>query len=66
MNKNEQSHSSAIERHRKRARYIRGYYKLRKIELIHALEAARLVEQASNIFDESMPNDPTPVLQSTP
>ena len=24
---------------------IRGYYKLRKAELIHALEAARLLEQ---------------------
>ena len=45
---------------------IRGYYKLRKAESIHALEAARLVEQKSNIFDESIPNDPTPVLQSTP
>ena len=47
-------------------RGIRGYYKLRKAELIHALEAARLVEQTSNIFDESMPNDPTPALQPTP
>ena len=26
-------------------RCIRGYYKLRKAELIHALEATRLVEQ---------------------
>ena len=26
-------------------RGIRGYYKLRKVELIHALEATRLVEQ---------------------
>ena len=26
-------------------RGIRGYYKLRKAELIHALEAARLVQQ---------------------
>ena len=43
-----------------------GYYKLRKVELIHALEAARLVEQKSNIFDESIPNDPTPGLQPTP
>ena len=32
-------------------RGIRGYYKLREAELIHALEAARLVEQKSNIFD---------------
>ena len=47
-------------------RGIRGYYKLRKAELIHALKAARLVEQTSNIFDESIPNDPTPVLQPTP
>ena len=47
-------------------RDIRGYYKLRKVELIHALEATRLVEQKSNIFDESIPNDPTPVLQPTP
>ena len=42
-------------------RGIRGYYKLRKAELIHALEAARLVKQTSNIFDESIPNDLTPV-----
>ena len=47
-------------------RAIRGYYKLRKAEMIHALEASRLVEQKSNIFDESSPNDPTPVLQPTP
>ena len=26
-------------------RCIRGYYKLRKVEVIHALKAARLVEQ---------------------
>ena len=47
-------------------RGIRDYYKLRKAELIHALETARLVEQTSNIFDESIPNDPTPVIQPTP
>ena len=47
-------------------RGIRGYYKLRKAELIHALEAVRLVEQKSNIFHDSIPNDPTPVLQTTP
>ena len=46
-------------------RGIRGYYKLRKAELIHALAAARLVKQTSNIFDESIRNDPTPVLQPT-
>ena len=47
-------------------RDIRGYYQLRKAELIHALEAARVVEQTNNIFDQSIPNDPTPVLQPTP
>ena len=46
-------------------RGIRDYYKLRKVQLIHALEAARLIEQKSNIFDESIPNDPTPGLQPT-
>ena len=45
---------------------IRGYYKLSKAKLIHALEATKLVEQKSNIFDEPIPNDPTPVLQPTP
>ena len=40
-------------------RGIRGYYKLRKAELIHAFEATRLVEQKSNIFDEPISNDPT-------
>ena len=47
-------------------RGIRGYYKLRKAELIHALEATRLVDQKSNIFYEPIPNDPTLVLQPTP
>ena len=47
-------------------RGVRGYYKLRKAELIQVSEAARLVEQKSNILDEPIPNDPTPVLQSTP
>ena len=42
-------------------RGIRGYYKLRKAELIRILEATKLVEQKSNIFDEPIPNDPTPV-----
>ena len=64
MNKNEQSHSSTIESHRKK-RGIRGYYMLRKAELIYALEAVRLVEQKSNIFHGSISNDPTPVLQPT-
>ena len=47
-------------------RGIKGYYKLRKAELINALEATRLVEQKSSIFDEPIPNNPTPVLQPTP
>ena len=46
-------------------RGIKGYYKLRKAELINALEATRLVEQKSIIFDEPIPNDPSPVLQPT-
>ena len=46
-------------------RGVRGYYKLRKVELIHALEEPRLVEQKSNIFDKPIPNDPIPVLQPT-
>ena len=44
-------------------RGIKGHYKLRKSQLIHVLEATRLVEQKSNIFDEPIPNDPTPILQ---
>ena len=47
-------------------RGVTGYYHLRKAELIHALEAARLVEKKSNIFAEPIPNDPTPVLQPRP
>ena len=47
-------------------RGIRGYYELRKVELIRVLEATRLVEQKINIFDEPIPNVPTPVLQPTP
>ena len=47
-------------------RGIRGYYKLKKVELLHALQAVRVVEQKSNIFDELIPNDPTPILQPTP
>ena len=43
-------------------RGIRGYYKLRKAELIHVLEETKLVEQKSNIFHEPMSNDSTPVL----
>ena len=44
-------------------RGIRGCDKLRNAELIYALEAARLVDQTSNIFDESISNDATPALQ---
>ena len=47
-------------------RGIKGYYKLRKAELINALEATRLIEQKSGIFDEPIQNDPTPVLQPIP
>ena len=47
-------------------RGIRGYYKFRKAKLIHVLELATLVEQTSNIIDESIPSDPTSVLQPTP
>ena len=47
-------------------RGVRGYYKLRKAELIRFLKATKLVEQKSNIFDEPIPNDHTPVLQPTP
>ena len=47
-------------------RGIRGYYKLRKAELINTLEAPRLVEQKRNIFDEPIPNDPNPILQPSP
>ena len=46
-------------------RGIKGYYKLRKAEMIQALEATILVEHKSNIFDVQIPNDPTPVLQPT-
>ena len=47
-------------------RGMKGYYKLRKAKLIHDLEATRLVEQKSNIFDEQIQNDPTHILQPTP
>ena len=38
-------------------RGIRSYYNLRKVEMIHTLEATRLLEQTNNILDESIPND---------
>ena len=47
-------------------RGVRGYYKLRKVKLIHALEASRLVEQKRNIFDVPIPNDSPPIIQPTP
>ena len=65
MNKNEQYTVVQLKAIAKE-RDIRGYYKLRNVELIHILEAARLVEQNGNIFNESIPNDPTHVLQPTP
>ena len=46
-------------------RGVRGYYKLRKAELIHALEARRLVKQKSSIFDEPIPNAPTTFTTNT-
>ena len=47
-------------------RGIKDYYKLRKTDLINALEATRLVEEKSSIFHDPIPNDPIPVLQPTP
>ena len=47
-------------------RGIKCYCKLREAEWINALEATRLVQHKRNTFDEPIPNDPTPVLQSTP
>ena len=61
MNKNGESLKAIA-----KDRGIIGYYKLRMAELIHALQATRLVEQKSNIFDEPIPNDPTLVFQPTP
>ena len=45
---------------------VRERGKLKKAELINALEATGLIEQKSSIFDEPIPNDPTPGLQPTP
>ena len=45
-------------------RVIRGCYKLRKAELVHALEAARLVEQKVSYLMSRFQT--TPVLQPTP
>ena len=50
-------------------RGIKGYYKLRKAELIQALEAHQIVNEQVILkffLDESIPDDPTPVLQPTP
>ena len=46
-------------------RDIRGYYKLRKAELIQALETHPIVNEQviPNFFlDESIPGEPTPLL----
>ena len=66
MNKMENHTEMLLKAIAKEERAVTGYCKLRKAELIHALEAARLVEQKSNIFDEPIASDPTPVLQPTP
>ena len=47
-------------------RGIKGYHKLKKAELIHAVEVVRLVEQKCIIFHEPISNDATPIFQSTP
>ena len=62
MNNNTVKQLKAIAKERD----IKGYYKLRKSELINALEATRLVEQKSSIFDEPISNDPIPILQPIP
>ena len=41
-------------------RGIKGYYKLRKVELINALEATRLVEQKVAYFMNRFPMIPLP------
>ena len=64
MNKNGESYVQLKAIAKERG--IKGYYNLRKVELIHALEATRLVEQKINIFDEHISNDSTPILQPTP
>ena len=65
MNKNGHSYSSAIEGHRKRARYTRLLY-TQKGRVDTRGESGKISRKTSNIFDDSIPNDPTPVLQPTP
>ena len=65
MNKNEQSHSSTIESHRKRARYKR-LLKAQKGRVDTCLGSGEISRTKNNIFDEPILNDPTPVLQPTP
>ena len=47
-------------------RGIRGYYKLRKAELIRVSGSDKISRTKSNIFDEPIANYPTPNSQPTP
>ena len=65
MNKNRESFSSAIERHRKRARYKR-LLKAQKGRVDTCFESDKISTTKKHIFDEPIQNDATPVLQPTP
>ena len=52
-----ENHTAAQLKPIAKERGVRVYYHLRKVEFIHALKAARLVEQKSNIFDKPNPNE---------
>ena len=65
MNKNGQLYSSANEGHSKTARYKRLLL-AQKGTVDTCLGSGNIIRTKSNIFDESIPNDPTPVLQRTP
>ena len=45
---------------------IKGYYKLRKVELTTCFGSDKISRKKSNIFDEQISNDPTPILQPAP